>query len=394
MLHIFTSIIVYGFILWIMTYWGNIAYKNQYPQGVGGVDMFQNKEISFATLLTKRYFYIPIFVFCFFAAIRYKVGVDCESYKEIFYDLGQFGISLRAPNIESGFILISNFIYSITGTHYFFLFVLAFLQIVFLYYAQRKITYSLKYFGVALMLTGTYGALMNGIRQYITACILVAVIPLVLKKKNWIWFIVVVLLATTIHRSAYILILIGILSFVLLKRGILNINIQFAIVAICYLLMDKISFPFLNIISSYGGHAGYDAEAIEGYTGLETMTKNFGFSSWLILLTQLITIKFSRQMQILNSSKSFNIIYNLFFIGVCISLLFYNNFTIGRLNYYCKIFYPIVLSIALFIMSNSKKKIDRQMFYVIIFLLSANFLYNMYVALISVVEYTLYKFDL
>ena len=394
MLLILQSILVYSLIIWVMTYFGNIAYKTQYPQGIGGIDIFQKRKISFTTLLTKSYFVIPIFIFCFFAAIRYKVGVDCESYKEIFYDLGQFGSSLRAPNIEPGFILISNFIYSTTGTHYLFLFVLAFLQIAFLYYAQRRITYSLKFFGIALMLTGTYGALMNGIRQYIAACILVAFIPLVLKKKNWIWFIIVALLATTMHRSAYLLIPIGILSYALLKRGIPNIYIQYAIVVMCYLLMDKIEIPFIDFISSFGGHAGYEAEVVEGYTELEAMTKNFGFSSWLILLTKLIAIKYSKQMQKLNNNQSFNIIYNLFFIGTCISLLFYNNFTIGRLNYYFNIFYPIILSIALFVMYSSKNKTDRDLFYITTLLLTTNFMYNLYKASTSIYESMLYKFDL
>lgn len=376
-----------------MTKFGNIAYRNQYPQGIDGIDMFQKREISFATLLTKSYFLIPILIFCFFASVRYKVGVDCESYKEIFYDLGQFGISLRAPNIEPGFTFISNLIYSTTGTHYLFLFVLAFLQIYFLYYAQRRTTYSLKFFGIALMLTGTYIALMNGIRQYIAACILVAFIPLLLKKKNWIWFILVVLLATTMHKSAYMLIPIGILSYALLKRGIPNIYTQYAIVVICYLLMDKIEIPFIDLISSFGGHAGYEAEVVEGYTKLEATTKNFGFSSWLILLTQLIAIKYSQRMLMFNNNQSFNIIYNLFFIGVCISLLFYNNFTIGRLNYYFNIFYPIVLSIALFVMHSSKKKIDRDLFYITILLLTTSFIYNLFKASTIINESALYKFD-
>lgn len=381
--------------MWLMYNYGNIAYKKQYPQGIGGVDMFKKKRRLFATLLTKSYFLVPILVYCIFAAIRYKVGVDCENYKTIFYDLGQYGYSYIAPNIEPGFKFIANLVYDTTGSHYLFLFILAFLQIVFLYYAQINTTYSLKYFGIALMLTGTYAGLMNGIRQYIAACVLVAIISMILNKKNWVWFIAATLLATLMHKSALLIILIGILSYVLLKKGILNIYLQFGIIAICYLLMDKIDIPFLDFISSYGEQAGYDSETIDGYTSLAATTKNFGFSSWLILLSQLVTIRYSQSMQTLNNNKaSFNIIYNLFFIGVCISLLFYNNFTIERLNYYFIIFYPITLSIALFVMSNSTKKIDKHMFYTTILILSTNFMYNLYKASTTAHESLLYKFDL
>ena len=59
------SIIVYGIIIWVMTYFGRIAYKVQYPQGYKGIDMMSNRKISVFTLFTKSYFVIPIFVFCF-----------------------------------------------------------------------------------------------------------------------------------------------------------------------------------------------------------------------------------------------------------------------------------------------------------------------------------------
>ena len=56
MLLFIQSIIVYGLIIWVMTYFGNIAYRKQYPQGFGGIDMFQNRKISFITLFTRTYF--------------------------------------------------------------------------------------------------------------------------------------------------------------------------------------------------------------------------------------------------------------------------------------------------------------------------------------------------
>ena len=39
MLIVFQSIIVYGLMVWVMTHFGKIAYKTQYPQGIGGVDI-------------------------------------------------------------------------------------------------------------------------------------------------------------------------------------------------------------------------------------------------------------------------------------------------------------------------------------------------------------------
>lgn len=379
--------------IWVMTYFGGIAYKSQYPQGIDGTDMYQNKRIPFSILLTKSYYFIPIFVFCFFAAVRFKVGVDCESYKDTFYELAQFGTIVRGAS-EPGFMAISRIVAETTGSHYLLFFILAFLQISFLYFAIRKKNYATIYLGVSIMLSGTFLSLMNGMRQNIAACMLVTAIPLVLEKKKWIWFILMTFLAATIHKSAFLFLPIGILAYFILNKGILNIKIQLAIIAICYLLMDKLELSFLDTLFSLGEHAGYDSSSIEGYTYYEAMTKNFGFSSWLLLLTKIVCIAYSKRMQTLNNDKTFNIFYNLFFISICINLLFYNNFTIGRLNYYFIIFYPVILSIALFVMAYSRKKIDRQMFIVTLLLLLANFSYNLYNATGKTIEYTLYKFDL
>ena len=393
MLIVFQSIIVYGMMIWVMTYFGGIAYKSQYPQGIDGTDMYQNKSIPFSILLTKSYYFIPIFVFCFFAAVRFKVGVDCESYKDTFYELAQFGTIVSGAS-EPGFMAISRIVAETTGSHYLLFFILAFLQISFLYFAIRKKNYATIYLGVSIMLSGIFLSLMNGMRQNIAACMLVTAIPLVLEKKKWIWFILMTYLAATIHKSAFLFLPIGILAYFILDKGILNIKIQLAIIAICYLLMDKLELSFLDTLFSFGEHAGYDSSSIEGYTEYEAMTKNFGFSSWLLLLTKIVCIAYSKRMQALNNDKTFNIFYNLFFISICINLLFYNNFTIGRLNYYFIIFYPVILSIALFVMAHSRKKIDRQLFTVTLLLLLANFSYNLYNAMSKTIEYTLYKFDL
>ena len=73
--------------LWVMDYFGNIAYRKQYPQGIDGIDLLANKKKGFMSMLTKSYNAIPIFVFCLFSALRYRVGTDSVSYKSYFYGL-------------------------------------------------------------------------------------------------------------------------------------------------------------------------------------------------------------------------------------------------------------------------------------------------------------------
>ena len=167
--------------MWVMTHFGKVAYRSQYPLGFGNVDRYADSEVPLYTLFTKPYFLIPIFIFCLFAALRFRVGADCESYKESFYNLGIFGyIRTGEVEIESGFVFLSTFVYYITGTHYLLFFILAFLQIGTYYYSLRKERYALVYLGVALFLSGEYWSWMNGMRQNIAACAFVAIIPFII----------------------------------------------------------------------------------------------------------------------------------------------------------------------------------------------------------------------
>ncbi len=395
MLLFIQSIIVYGLMIWVMTYFGNITYKCQYPKGFGENNLFQNKKKPFITLLTKSYFLIPIFIFCFFAAVRYNVGVDCEHYKSIFYDLGQYGVSLTAQNIEKGFVVLSKLVYSLTGSHYILLFILAFLQITLLYYAQRKTTYTLKYFGLVLILSGTYLSLMNGIRQNIAACAFVAIVPFVLEKKKWLWYILGVYMATFMHKSAFSLYLLGILAYFVQHR-IPNKYIQLGIITVCFILMDKIQLTgFTDIFSVFGAEAGYSENAIDTYSEVEAMTKAFGFRSMLLLSTYIITIWYSERMKSYFNNKVFNIQYNLFFIGICLFLLFYNDFVINRLLYYLKIFNPIMISYCMFYLWNTKSKNSVIIFRFILLILVMHLLYELFVCTQMIPnEYSLYKFDL
>lgn len=389
---ILQTILVFGFIIFTMTYYGKVAYRHQYPQGLTGIDMFAYKKMSFWNFISKFYFFIPIFIFCLFSALRYGVGMDCESYKNSFYNILQWGTAVNDEK-EYGFIILSKMTMLFTDTHYLFFFILAFLQIGTIYFALRKKSYAITYLGLVIMLGGTYYSLMNGVRQEIAACILVAIIPFVLEKKKWILFVMATFVASLMHKSAFCLLPIGFLSYFILKKDILDIYTQIAILAVCYIFMDKFEISFLDSIFSYGAHAGYDDRAIENYTVYEIGYKNFGFSSWLLLSTKIFAVFYSKRMQNLANDKVFNIMYNLFFIGTCISLLFYNNYTIGRLNYYFIIFTPIILSIMLFVMSYSNRIIDKQLFYITLFILIINTLYNCYKAVIAPFEITLYKFD-
>ena len=394
MLLLIQSIIVYGFIVWIMTYFGKVAYKNQYPQGIGGIDKFANRKMSFASLFLKKYYFIPILIFCLFSAIRYKVGVDFDAYKRFFYEILDYGRVLDEGAVESGFTFLGKLTSAISSTHHLLFFLLAFLQISFFYYALRKRTYALIHLGLAIMTSVTYISLMNGVRQNIAACAFIAMVPLALEKKGWLWFTLCVAAATLMHKSAFALLPIGMLVYFVFQRGTLSVPIQLLIMFACLIFMDKFDTSYLERIYAFGEQAGYSANKIDTYSELELTTKSFGLWGITTFFIQVCAVIYSKKILSMTNDKVMTCMYNLSFVATCLDTLFYNNFGINRLNYYFIIFQPIILSLLLFYTSRSKKKIDLYVFRSIFTIMIIRYIYLLYTSLSNANECILYKFDL
>lgn len=390
MLLILQSFIVYGIIIWVMTFFGKVAYRTQYPQGFGEFNLLKNKKYSLFSIFSKSYFVIPIFIFCLFAAVRFQVGVDCESYKNIFYDINRIGASSRAEEVEAAYIFLSKFTYGITQSHYLLFFILAFLQIGLYYIALQKERQALVFFGVSLMLTGHYWSLMNGMRQNIAACAFVAMIPFIIKRK-WLYFIAGTMLATTMHRSALLLLPIGIIAY-LLRNKIPNKYLQLAILAVSFALMNKLDNVFSENLMTFAGEAGYNEDEIATYTELEATTYKFGLRMYLLYGVYCIAIFFSDKMYKLFNSKTFNAMYNLFFIAICLTLIFYNNFTINRIIYYFTCFNCVIVSYLMFFLWKNRK---FSLLFITIAMLFVQTLWSIFsdVKNKGLFESSLYKFD-
>lgn len=384
------SIIVYGLMIWVMTYCGKIAYNSQYPEGFGEVDMLADKKISFGSMLTKSYYAIPILVFCFFAAVRYRVGVDCEAYKQIFNQILYYnGDNLIAPDIEKGFVMLALLVGLFTNAHYLFMFLLAVLQISLLYFAFRKYTNITFFLGLSIFLTGFYWSLMNGIRQNIVACAFIAMLPLALNKK-WLHFAIAVFIASFMHKSAFILLPIG-YALYYVPNKIPSVKFQLIAVVICFLLMNKFD-EVLQYISEYASFMGYSENRINAYSMLENTAYTFGFRMFMLYFSYIIAIIYSDKMIDFYNSRYFTICYNIFFVAICLKLVFYNNFTIGRLLYYLVCFAPVIISATFFYLWKNNK---QNLFIAMLALLLMRTLYEWYAESQNSIfnEAYLYKFD-
>lgn len=375
-----------------MMHAGKFAYKHQYPEGFLGNDIYAEEKSSFLDLLLNSHFIIPILVFCLFATIRYKVGVDCETYKEDFYDILLIGKTDR-ENYEYGYITLIKLTQIFTNKHYLLFAIMSFVQISLLYYSMRKESYLLMFYGLIIVLTGFYFSLMNVVRQNIAAALFVALIPVFLNKKWWLFIIPSVIAAMLIHKSALFIIPLGIIGY-LCRNRLLNINIQLILFAVSILLMNRIDMSFLSEYSTFSSLLGLDEEYILAYTEAENSTRTFGLRSIILSLNYIIAIIYSGEMNKFFNTSKFRFCYNLFFIGICLYNIFYNNVLLGRLIHYCTIFNAIILSYLLFYLWFNKNKTNNTVLTIIIGSLIIHILYYFYESVqLFPEEFHLYKFD-
>ena len=367
MFTIVQSILVYGIMVWIMTYNAKrVLVRNFVPK-------------TFKQFITDKNILVPLLVFSLVAAIRWDVGVDCRSYIFGFYNGDNENAITKGEILFYG---IQDIFKYINLSHVPFFFTIAFIQIAFIYYGIRKRPEVLCFFPLIFVLYGTYWSYMNGVRQSI-ACSIFIFTTLLLSEKKYIWATIWILIATLFHRSAYILLILGAIAY-LTRKYFINRNIQLIIIAICYAMMGmSIGQGLGDIATEMLGFAGYEEGTQEHL--LDTVFEiNFGLRAYMMLLSNIIVVFFSNKIRNFYNSTHFNMMYNMYFVGLCAWLLFYGNHGIERISMYLTCFIPVILAYAgYFFYYNKKKSIYKISLYLIIALLSFRTLYDMYSSSIS-----------
>lgn len=353
--------------VWIMTYNAKrVLVRNFVPK-------------TFKQFITDKNILVPLLVFSLVAAIRWDVGVDCRSYIFGFYNGDNENAITKGEILFYG---IQDIFKYINLSHVPFFFTIAFIQIAFIYYGIRKRPEVLCFFPLIFVLYGTYWSYMNGVRQSI-ACSIFIFTTLLLSEKKYIWATIWILIATLFHRSAYILLILGAIAY-LTRKYFINRNIQLIIIAICYAMMGmSIGQGLGDIATEMLGFAGYEEGTQEHL--LDTVFEiNFGLRAYMMLLSNIIVVFFSNKIRNFYNSTHFNMMYNMYFVGLCAWLLFYGNHGIERISMYLTCFIPVILAYAgYFFYYNKKKSIYKISLYLIIALLSFRTLYDMYSSSIS-----------
>ena len=181
-----------------------------------------------------------------FMGLRNKsVGVDTKQYLYRYNKLTFKFHSLEQLENEGGYELFNELLRVLKVNNQGFILITSFLMIVSFIYFYYKYSYSL-FLSIYLHITiGLFTMSMSGIRQTFSICILLFAFNYII-KRNILRFLLLVIIATTFHKSAIIFLPIYLLKNVKInkKNGLLLLGIVTAT-----LFLRKLLVPILKIVT-------------------------------------------------------------------------------------------------------------------------------------------------
>lgn len=284
--------------------------------------------ISFVSIFVKinKYYSVTIFVILLvFGVLRYKIGMDYESYEEIFDSIFNRPMSMSEIAdiyIEPGYgIAMSCFKY--IGLDKIGLFAVH--MIISLYFTNKAILkYSYNPFISWLIFYGVYYAnlFFNGIRQGLFIAIIMYLLPILLQKEKitLTFFKVLILsifLGFFVHKTALVLpflYLLGLLDFSFQNKLILlTVSMIWAFTGIGNVLIQLGGLAFIK-------DAGY-LGVVDFYTQNETFGAEIKLLSVSVLHRLLILILALYFSKFQSSNFIFKKMVNIYFWGIVIYFL-------------------------------------------------------------------------
>ncbi len=189
--------------------------------------------------------FLPLIIWCGYRGHVGDTGAYIEGFSNMPVSLGDISGYLTTISKDKGFFFISAVIKCIIGNHVeFYFIILAALQAGALIYVYRK--YSSRYlvsFFLFIASTDYISWMFNGIRQFLAVTLTFWGIGLILKKK-YAAMIILILVASTVHQSALLLI-----PFIFIAQG-KAWNKKTIIFIIAIIIIISFVGNFTNILDS------------------------------------------------------------------------------------------------------------------------------------------------
>ena len=274
---------------------------------------------------------LSLLLFAIISGLRYQVGVDYNTYLNLYNSIIANPYNINYPEYEVGYIWVLK-VFAKADIPYTWMFgFFAFIQIFFIYFAFRKQRFLYPILAFVIITGGFYFSMMNGIRQAIAWCILIAAVPYA-NKKDFLKYALLTLLALSFHKSAMLFIPIFFIAYpdrTFLKSIPLQLGLLFGAIILgetsfFEIFMDQILYV-VNLIG-YGDRYGNLSPILSNFQN--TYTKGARYLGPFFIYV--VAILYSKEMKAFFLSKSFIKYYNLFFIGALLFFLTYQNTILRR----------------------------------------------------------------
>jgi len=304
-----------------------------------------NHPNNIGKFLGNSHYVIPILVFSLVAALRWNVGSDMRAYMYLFYVPSDY-------KLEVGFNILRQFWRSVGASHIPFFFCLALLEVGPIYYALKKQPGVLSFFPFFLVMTGHFWDYNGAVRQTIAFSCFV-VITLFLADKKYFKAIIMVVIASLFHRSAWVIIPLSLIFFYPVDFYRSRV-VQIIIVAIAYSLSGfGVTEGIANAAEAFLTFIGYDE--YESHLLDVNMGMNFGLRMHLLFAANIIVILVSDKLKKYYNSPHFTIVYNIYFTGFVLYILFFGNLGMARFLWYLYAFMPIIMGYAAWYLYETRK---------------------------------------
>lgn len=304
--------------------------------------------------IDKHIWYYIVF-FTVISAIRWRVGVDCQSYIHIFKN----GVDSDFETSEGLFYYIANTLHNHNIHFSIGLGICALVQILFTVKGILPAKYLLPYFAIVLFGGSSYLGMMNAVRQMMAAAIFIYAIKFILLRKPVI-YIGLIIVASLIHHSALMLLPMYFIPpgwNIANKRTIL-VGIYFLCLIAGYTPQFQSLIKYIESVTLFLGYDNYSSVASEILNEEYTLERRaFGPMQLSYFLSGLIAIWYGKELHDKYSTKipDFNLWYLFSTAYSCLYFLVCNvSHLMIRPILYFQLFQTIILSLLLYDMFNGK----------------------------------------
>jgi transmembrane protein EpsG len=279
---------------------------------------------------------ISLFILVALSGLRSSIGDTgyyMYSYKNLTIDFSSL-LSYR----DFGFI-----VYQLVLKQFFhhpqaLIFITALITLVLIFKTINRYTISISFSVFLFITSGIYLSSMNGIRQFLAASIIFYATPIMFNRKMW-KYILIVLIASTIHNSA--LIMIPVYFFAKIELSQKMVLFLLAVVT----MVSVRFYDFFNIFSIILENTNYGLY-IDSFGSISYDGANFlriAFSALPVILSLLYRKKLLQKLEYFNYYFNFTVLNFIFMIFAS------NNWLFARMGFYFSLYnlllIPAILSI-------------------------------------------------